>query len=129
MTSAVGPVQAQVEALTSSYAAVEAVTRVDGTTLIQVPSVPLPPGWNKPATRVWFVVPVGYPLARPDCFWAEHDLRLGNGGMPANSGMQTIPGTTQQGLWFSWHISSWDPGRDSLASYVRVMRERLARVR
>lgn len=94
--------------------------------VIEVPGVMLGPGWCRAATRVWFVVPVGYPGAQPDCFWADADLRLATGGLPQNSGPQPIPGTTHQGLWFSWHLASWRPATDDVCTYLRFILRRLS---
>ena len=100
-----------------------------GARLVEVPDLPLPPGWSLPATTVWFAIPSGYPAAQPDCFWADPALRLTTGALPQNSGLQTVPATGQPGLWFSWHVSSWRPGRDGVISYVRFITRRLADVR
>ena len=129
MSTSAGVVDGQLAELRRLYHGAEAVMRPDGTVLIRVPAVSVPAGWNKAASSFTFIVPVGYPVARPDCFWADADLRLAGGAMPANAGVQAIPGTTESALWFSWHVNSWDPARDTLVTYVRVMRERLARVR
>jgi hypothetical protein len=103
--------------------------RSNGSTLIRVPRLRLPPGWSKPSTDVWFVVPVGYPGAMPDCFWAEPDLRLADGAQPANSGQQAVGGTGPEvGLWFSWHLQRWNPSTDAIVSYVHFIESRFRRV-
>jgi|SRR6185437_8650301 hypothetical protein len=96
----------------------------DGSAVVTVPAVPLPQGWSKAAVTVKFVAPVGYPHAKPDCFWADADLTLLGGGQPQASNMTPIPGSAQPLRWFSWHISHWDPNRDSFFTYVNVIRER-----
>lgn len=101
----------------------------DGSLLVTVPEVNLPPGWSQTTTTVYFVVPVGYPMARPDCFWADSTLRLAGGGMPTNAGVNTIPGTTEPRLWFSWHVSAWNPASDGLLTYMRVIQRRLMQPR
>jgi hypothetical protein len=111
------------------YPGATAIGRSDGTTLVTVPEVVLPPGWNQPATAVRFIVPVGYPMAQPDCFWAEGALRLAGGGMPQSAGVNEVPGTSQAGLWFSWHLGVWNPVTDSLLTYVRVIQRRFAEPR
>ena len=99
-----------------------------GAGLVTVPDVSLPEGWNKRTTTIWFLVPVGYPSATPDCFYADSDLRLVNAAMPGSSGMQEIPNVGGgPRLWFSWHVSGWQPTRDTLLTYVRVIRDRLNR--
>src|SRR5712691_5121090 len=96
----------------------------DGTHVVRV-RLPLCAGWNAASTLVRFVVPIPYPAAQPDCFWTDPDLRLANGAMPTNSGMQPLAG--EQMMWFSWHLASWNPTRDSLLCYVRFIAERLRR--
>ena len=78
---------------------------------------------------VWFVVPVGYPAAQPDCFWASAELRLSSGAAPSNSGEQIIPGLQQPALWFSWHLTTWRPAHDDLTTYARFIQRRFADAR
>jgi len=100
----------------------------DGQSLVTVVDVRLPlEKWNRPATEVCFVVPRGYPLANPDCFFAEEGLRLANGAMPKNSALQSQPYFSGQRLWFSWHFQGWNPNRDSLFTYVKMIQDRLNR--
>lgn len=117
----------QFESLKEAYpgSAIQALS--GGTWLVRVPDISLPAGWNQPVTTISFVVPVGYPAARPDCFYADLALRLASGMMPASSGLQPVPDAGAQQLWFSWHVGSWNPGRDTLLTYVRVIRDRLNR--
>jgi|SRR5690242_10931560 len=117
----------QFEILRQQYPGSRLERLSDGTLLVSVPEVRLPSGWNQDSTTILFLVPVGYPAARPDCFWADSSLRLLNNAMPANSGVQQIPQTGLTQLWFSWHVATWNPGRDSLMTYARVIRDRLAR--
>ena len=63
--------------------------------------------------------------APPDCFYADPGLRLAGGGMPTNSGLQPLAG--QPLMWFSWHVASWNPARDTLLGYIRFIAERLRR--
>ena len=100
-----------------------------GVTLVSIPHVPLPVGWSRETTPIWFVLPNGYPAAQPDCFWAAADLRLGTGSLPANSGLQQIPGRSEQGLWFSWHLACWRPGVDDVVTFTRFVLRRLSDAR
>lgn len=101
----------------------------DGTALVTVPCVSLPPGWSQEVTSLRFLVPVGYPLGKPDCFWADETLRLRSGTLPQSANSQPLPHGQGTGVWFSWHVSSWNPNRDSLLTYVRVIERRLAEAR
>ena len=99
----------------------------DGTAWITVPKVRLLPNgaWNADATTVFFVAPMGYPQARPDCFWADEHLRLASGGVPKNTGIQAVPMAPGQYLWFSWHVNQWDPSKDDFITYLNVIKKRL----
>jgi hypothetical protein len=93
--------------------------------VVTIPRVPLPAGWNKGETSVHFIAPEGYPFARPDCFWADEDLRLGSGAAPqASSTPNLIPGIGRSGLWFSWHLQEWNANRDDLLSWFAVIKNR-----
>lgn len=129
MTVAAGPIEDQMDHL--RRVCPQALTRSlsDGTTLVTVGDVSLPAGWSQPTTAVDFVVPTGYPVAKPDCFYANVGLRLANGAMPQSSGLNALPGTNESRLWFSWHVASWNPVTDSLLTYLRVIQRRLAEVR
>jgi hypothetical protein len=96
-----------------------------GATLITVENVQLPVGWSAGETTVRFIAPVGYPHAKPDCFWTNPELRLSPGNLPQATGDgNQIPETNQTGLWFSWHASQWNPNRDTLLTYLNVIRNR-----
>lgn len=96
----------------------------DGTQIVSV-QLPLCAGWNAASTLARFLVPIPFPAAHPDCFYADEGLRLASGGMPTNAGLQPLVG--EQLMWFSWHVSSWNPARESLLGYVRFITERLRR--
>lgn len=96
-----------------------------GPILITIDAVPLPTGWNKETTSVRFLAPVGYPFSQPDCFWADPNLRLANGLVPQASNDQPIPDINAPGTWFSWHVQQWNPNKDSLTTYYRVIEQRL----
>jgi len=80
-------------------------------------------GWNKSLVQVRFVLPVPYPAAQPDCFYADPDLRLASGAMPVNSGIQPLNDVSL--VWFSWHLTTWQPQRDNLLTYIRFVESRL----
>lgn len=104
-----------------------------GALLFTVKGVPIKEGWNRRETDVLFIAPPGYPAAKPDCFWVSPRLRLGNGAMPKNSNEgSAIPGDPIPGrpvTWFSWHLQSWDPNRDKLATYYHSILKRLVPAR
>lgn len=105
----------------------------NGGMLIRIPAVRVT-GWNRPTADVLFVAPPGYPAAQPDCFWVEpNNFRLASGQTPQNSNDgNPIPGDTQPGrgtTWFSWHVQSWNPSRDTLITFLKVILSRLTPAR
>ena len=102
----------------------------NGGVLVQVAGVKVE-GWNRPTADLLFVAPPGYPSGQPDCFWVEpSNFRIANGNTPqnANDG-NPIPGDVLPGrttTWFSWHVQSWNPSRDTLTTYFKVILNRLA---
>lgn len=124
-----GPVDDQLTTVRRLWPQALARPLLDGTTLVTIPDVPLPTGWSHSAATVSFVVPTGYPVAKPDCFYADVGLRLAHGAMPQSSQLNHLPGTNEPRLWFSWHVALWNPTTDSLLTYVRVIQRRLAEVR
>ena len=120
----VGPADGHFERLQARYPDSTMVARADGSKHVAIPLVQLPPGWNQPETGIAFIVPVGYPVAAPDCFYADETLRLIGGAMPKNSALQPIPHTGETRLWFSWHPFGWSVARDDLLSFVGTVRRR-----
>lgn len=123
------PLERQLQALKEAFADSSFTLLPTGATLIVVPKMTLPDGWSSASTSIRFLAPVGYPFATPDCFWADDDLRLKSGAQPQASNVQNIPGTTETGLWFSWHLQTWNPNRDSLISFLHAILRRLYDVR
>jgi hypothetical protein len=120
----------QLEELRQVYpTGAEATTLPSGAVLIELKSVALPQGWSKPTTSIRFVVPVGYPFAAPDCFWADNDLRIAPTAQPQATNFQAIPEVNAPGLWFSWHVQGWNPNRNNLVTYAKVIEQRLKELR
>lgn len=118
------PVDTHFKRLREQYPAANCTAMGDGQFLIHIPGVFMPAGWSKSTTNIWFIAPVGYPGAAPDCFWADAGLRLADGRLPQNSGEQIVPGTTTPALWFSWHIGRWAPTTHDMRTYASAMRSR-----
>jgi hypothetical protein len=101
----------------------------NGSYLVRIPGWKLCKGWNREVTEVLFVVPVGYPAAQPDCFWvAPTGFRVEGGGTPQNSNdSNPIPGDSEarSTTWFSWHLQSWNPSRDTMKTFLDVIKARL----
>jgi hypothetical protein len=115
----------QLEDLRETYAGADTRQLPSGTVLVELKKIGLPEGWSKNETVVRFIIPVGYPFAAPDCFWADQDLRLAGGGQPQATNFQQIPEANEPGLWFSWHVQGWNPNRSNLVTYAKVIEQRL----
>lgn len=95
-----------------------------GAYLVIAPAVSLPSGWSKTETSIRFFLPVGYPAAKPDCFWADEDLTLVGGGQPTNSQIQHVAEIGGTFRWFSWHAANWNASRDSIRTYYHTVYQR-----
>jgi hypothetical protein len=105
------------------------IRAIAGQHLVSLGQAPLPAGWNKQTSNVYFFVPAGYPHANPDCFYLDPDVRLANGALPANAQIQQLA-DLGPALWFSYHVSRlWKPGRDRLLTWVATIAGRLAAAR
>jgi len=114
----------EVQALEVRYERVVVDPQADRSVHLVLECVRLPAGWSQSASSIAFVLPVGYPAAQPDCFYAEASLRLASGALPQNAGMQHFRGATW--LWFSWHLATWIPGRDNTMTFAHFIESRLA---
>lgn len=122
----------QFELLKEQYQGASEKQLPSGARLIEIPNVPLKHGWNRTHVNVFFLAPVGYPGAQPDCFWTDQPcLRVADRpDPPQNSNDQNpIPEEGMRGTWFSWHLQQWNPNRDSLLTYMNVIQQRLDLVR
>ena len=126
-TVAIDPLARQLLTVQSRFGAARLETTSDGQRVLVVPDVPLPVGWNKESVTIRLLVPVGFPHVKPDCFYADADLRLRNGSEPANGNVQAVFGA--QYRWFSWHLTGWDPTTGTLDQYVRFCQARLKETR
>ena len=118
------PVEEQFEALRGEYPGAELEPHPDGSLTVTVPDVPLPEGWEPRTTTVRFLVPVGYPAGRPDCFWTDDQVKLIGGKVPQATGQNPKPYGPHGLLWFSWHIQNWSPNFDTLLTYFNVVTKR-----
>jgi hypothetical protein len=119
----------QFEALAGQWPGASIDRNEDGSHVVTVPGVRLPVGWNRDTATIRFVIPVGYPLASPDCFWTEPGLALDHGGPPQNTGHNAGPGVPPGWLWFSWHPGYWNANDSSLSTFVNLVRRRFADAR
>lgn len=124
-----GPADGQLEQLQARFPEARTDALEDGGLLLTIPELPLPDGWNRTSAEICFALSPAYPVAKPDCFFADEHLRLANGSMPANARIQPHPLTKQSALWFSYHGVTWKADRDTYLSFVRMIQRRLAEVR
>jgi Prokaryotic E2 family E len=119
------PLDQQLEDLKQRFRGTEARSLPSGATLITIPALSIPDHWSKNTTSIRFIVPLGYPVAKPDCFWADQDLKL-RSQTPIQAGtVNQIPETNEFGLWFSWHANQWNANSDNLITYVNIIKNRL----
>ncbi len=119
------PLDTQFEILKSSYPDAELTKLPSGAAEVRIPNVLLGNGWSKQQVTIRFLAPAGYPISQPDCFWTDQDLRLSNTAMPQVSNFTAMPEVNVPLLWFSWHVGKWNPNRDNLLSFVKVIEARL----
>lgn len=97
----------------------------DGSWVLRIADVPLSSDvWAKSSTAVAFVVPAAFPVQRPDCFWADADLRFAGGRCPTNTGANNPCPYFGAMLWFSYHPQAWDV-RDTVETYFHLIQGRL----
>lgn len=117
-------VDEQFHELSKRFPAASCTNNPDGSFSVVVPDVPLPEGWTANTATVRFILPVGFPMARPDCFWADPELKLAGNRVPKNTGPNAMPHGPSPLLWFSWHVKHWSPNSDTLLTYMRVINDR-----
>jgi hypothetical protein len=122
-------VQRHFEALLEKRPGATLAANDDQSHTITVPDLQIPPGWNRDRVAVAFVAPAAYPIAQPDCFWAEPGLALAHGGVPQNTGQNPGPNIGPGWLWFSWHPSNWDANKSDMETYLKIIRRRFAEPR
>ncbi len=97
---------------------------------VLIPAYPVPSvGWSVSAVAVAFLIPGGYPGAKPYAFHVSPPLRVGN-AVPTNSTESHEP--VFPGVWqkFSWDCPEWAPGTEprsgtNLLHWALSFRERL----
>jgi len=98
-----------------------------GAHLVEIRGYRLSADWSQREVTITFVAPPGYPSAQPDCFWVSPTgIRLRDGRTPQNTNdANPVPEAGPKGTWFSWHVQSWNPNRDSLITYFNIIKGRL----
>jgi hypothetical protein len=124
-----GPADGQLDQLRARFPQARTDGLTDGSLVLTIANFPLPDGWSLKSVDICFVLSPAYPVAKPDCFFADEKLRLADGRMPSNARIQPHPMTQHPAMWFSYHGVTWKADRDTYLSFVRMIERRLAEVR
>jgi len=116
----------QLERLSNVYPAAVVQRRPDGSMLITVPDLPLPPGSQPAGTNIFLVLPAGYPTAKPSGFETLRELKLPNGVSPsAGRGEHVIDGQTL--AHFCWQPNQqWENDENELWKRVKFALRRFS---
>jgi hypothetical protein len=112
----------EVEKIRAEFGACDARPQADGSVVLVIGPVALNSGWGPTESRIFLVVPPGYPDQRPQGFFADGGLTLAGGGQAKCSGQANIAGETATS--FCWNPELWDPNKDDLWKYAKLMAER-----
>lgn len=106
------------------------VDREHGGHVVTVPDLPLPAGkYDRETLTVQFIVPAAYPLAEPQRFYSE-EVHLTDGSFPSVTGLVNPNhlrhlGINPNFMCWGWIVQAWNPRRETLKSYVAVIKARL----
>lgn len=112
----------EIERVKADYANLQVQQRPDGSIYIFVPSISLPQGWNMQTTKLLVILPVQYPQAPLQGFYADANLKLADGRAPSGGGAATID--NEQWLRFCWNPQTWDMSRENLWKYIKFVESR-----
>lgn len=116
----------EVVALKEFYPQLE-VREANGFMNIIFPAYELPPKkFNKQESSLLIEIPQSYPNGKPDMFWLDEDVRLSDGSIPKSAEETKNHFGDKNWRRFSWHLSKWDPTKDSLFTYIGFVDQRLS---
>lgn len=118
------PLAQEVADLESRGAALQPHPQPDGWVYLVFPCYPLGVHFIPDTADLLIKIPPAYPFAGLDMFWTAADVRLRDGGMPANTSLEQALG--HMWLRFSWHPSTWRQGVDNLTTYRAFINRRLS---
>jgi hypothetical protein len=91
---------------------------------ITIRDYPIPGNiWNRDKVDLLVIAHPTYPNAKMDMFWVDPPVALKNGTQAQAVSQDTQCGKTWQR--FSWHLSTWNPNRDNLITYLHDIDNRL----
>lgn len=104
------------------------VVEEGGMTCVVFPAYPLPPGYHQAAADLLLRLNPGFPDVPPDMWWFDPPVcRVDGRPIPATEQMESYVGR----IWQRWsrHLNAgqWQPGIDSLGSFMALIRRELER--
>lgn len=94
-----------------------------GMVCVVVSDFALPSGYNRELTDLLLRLPKGFPDIPPDMWWmAPEVLYLDGGTPPATELREEYLGSVWQRWSRHFGTTPWRPGRDSLRSYLQLIR-------
>jgi hypothetical protein len=105
------------------------VTSEDGLISLLIKRWPLPEGYEPREVDLLIRLSPGFPDAQPDMYWCDPPVRSVRTGAYPQAADQFEEHIGRRWQRFSRHLPSgaWQPGSDSLESYVTLIRTELAR--
>lgn len=105
------------------------VTPEAGMIAVVIKDWPVPAGYEPRQVELLVRLPPGFPDAAPDMYWCDPPVRLAGTGAYPQAADLFEPHLGRQWQRFSRHLpgGAWQPGRDSLESYLALIRTELER--
>ncbi len=85
----------------------------------------LPQGYRPSVVDLLLRLPVNFPLAAPDMFWTDPEVRLSSGGYPAASSHFEEYGGRRWQRWSRHFAQAWRVGTDNLRTFWGSIRREL----
>jgi hypothetical protein len=100
----------------------------NGVLCVVIRGWPLPSGYNPAKTDLLLRLPPGFPDAQPDMYWCDPPVTLATTGTYPVAAEQFEEYLGRRWQRFSRHLNPghWLAGRDSLKSYLALIRRDLA---
>jgi hypothetical protein len=105
------------------------VTPESGMIVLVIRGWPVPAGYEPREVDLLVRLPAGFPDTAPDMYWCDPPVRLATNGAYPPAAEQMEQHLGRQWQRFSRHLpaGAWQPGRDSLESYLALIRTELER--
>lgn len=105
------------------------VSQEGGMIALVIHGWPVPAGYEPREIDLLVRLPAGFPDAAPDMYWVDPPVRLAGSGAYPQAADLIESHVGRQWQRFSRHLpaGAWQPGRDSLESYLALIRTELER--